>query len=230
MSSRWTDGDLAGFRELLGRGIRATAVVVIPAALGYLVIGRDIVRLLLQHGVAGQASGDLVFGVLAFFAIGLFFFSTFQLLLRAFYAMQDTRTPALVNIGALGVNVGANLLFVLGLGLGVRGLALGHAASYVFASIVAFLLLRRRIGGLDLRAMGSSLGRTLVAAGLTAAGAWVTATAVEAWLGSSSLTGQAIQVVAAVVVGLGIFLVAALIFRIEEVDTVKRQIASRRRT
>ena len=75
MSSRWTARDLPGFRDLLSQGIRATAVILIPAALGYLVLARDIVRLLLEHGVADTAeSGDLVAEVLVFFAIGLFVF------------------------------------------------------------------------------------------------------------------------------------------------------------
>jgi putative peptidoglycan lipid II flippase len=227
MSSRWTDGDVAGFRALLGRGIRATAVIVIPSALAYLVIGRDIVRLLLEHGVAKEQSGDLVAGVLALFAAGLFFFSLFQLLLRAFYSMQDTRTPALINLGALAVNVGANLLFVFTFDLGVRGLALGHAVSYVFSSIVALLVLRKRLGGLDGGSITGSLGRTLVAAGLTALGALATARLVAGWIGTATVATQALQVVAAVGVGLAVFLVAALIFRIEEVDTLKRQVTSR---
>jgi putative peptidoglycan lipid II flippase len=139
MSSRWADGDIEGFGRFLTQGLRATAAVLIPAALGYLVLARPIVRLLLEHGVAGPSSGDLVAEVLVLFALGLFPFSAFQLLLRASYAMQDTRTPALVNIGATGLNIGANLLFVLVLDLGVRGLALGHAVSYVFAATVLFL-------------------------------------------------------------------------------------------
>ena len=227
MSSRWTDGDVPGFRALLGRGIRATAVIVIPSALAYLVIGRDIVRLLLEHGMAKEQSGDLVAGVLALFAIGLFFFSLFQLLLRAFYSMQDTRTPALINLGALAVNVAANLLFVLTFDLGVRGLALGHAVSYVFSSIVALLVLRKRLGGLDGGSLTGSLGRTLAAAGLTALGAWATAQLVAGWIGTATVATQALQVFAAVGVGLAVFLVAGLIFRIEEVDTVKRQVTSR---
>jgi len=227
MSSRWTDGDVAGFRALLGRGIRATAVIVIPSALAYLVIGRDIVRLLLEHGVTKEQSGDLVAGVLALFAIGLFFFSLFQLLLRAFYSMQDTRTPALINLGALAVNVAANLLFVLTFDLGVRGLALGHAVSYVFSSIVALLVLRKRLGGLDGGSITGSLGRTVVAAGLTALGAWATARLVAGWIGTATVATQALQVFAAVGVGLAVFLAAGLIFRIEEVDTVKRQVTSR---
>ena len=229
MSARWADGDVEGFRALLARGIRATAVIVIPAALGYLVVGRDIVRLVLEHGESGVQSGDLTARMLAFFAIGLFFFSTFQLLLRAFYSMQDTRTPALINIGALAVNVGANLLFVFGFDLGVEGLALGHATSYLFSATLAFLVLRGRLGGIEWRSVGPSLLRTLVAAGLTGLAAWGTARLVGDWLGTETIGDRFVQVFAAVGVGLAVFLLSALIFRIEEVDTVKRQLLSRRR-
>jgi putative peptidoglycan lipid II flippase len=227
MSARWTDGDVAGVRALVARGIRATGVIVIPAALGYIVIGRDIVRLLLEHGATEAKSGALVAEVLALFSLGLFFFSAFQLLLRAFYAMQDTRTPALINIGALAVNVGANLLFVLVFDLGVRGLALGHATSYVFSSTVALLILRRRLGGLGGQGIGSSLARTLVAACGTALAAWGTARFIGGWLGTENLVARALQVSGAIVAGLLVFLAGALILRIQEVDTVKRQILAR---
>ncbi len=227
MSSRWADRDVAGVRALVARGIRATGVIVIPAALGYIVIGRDIVRLLLEHGATEARSGALVAEVLALFSLGLFFFSAFQLLLRAFYAMQDTRTPALINIGALAVNVGANLLFVIVFDLGVRGLALGHATSYVFSSTVALLILRRRLGGFGGQGIGSSLARTLVAAGGTALAAWGTARLIGGWLGTGSFVALTLQVSGAIVVGLLVFLAGALILRIQEVDTVKRQILAR---
>ena len=150
MSGRWADDDVEGFRRLLSQGIRATAAIVIPAALGYLVLARPIVRLLLEHGpVTTPQSGDLVADVLVAFAIGLFPFSAFQLLLRAFYAMQDTRTPALVNLAAVAINVVADLVLFFGLDLGVQGLALGHAISYGFGSIALLLLIRRRLRGID---------------------------------------------------------------------------------
>ncbi|GBC86186.1 putative peptidoglycan biosynthesis protein MviN [bacterium HR12] len=227
MSSRASLGDLAGLRALLARGVRATAAILIPAAFGYLAIGRDIVRLLFEHGATTARSGDLVAEVLALFSIGLFPFSLFQLQLRTFYALQDTRTPALINIGSLLVNAGVNLLLVLGLGLGVRGLAIGHASSYVFASVVALLVLRRRLGGLDGAGLSASVLRSTGAAVLTAAAAFGTARGLGALVGTASLGAQALQVFGAVLVGLGVYLAAALIFRIEEVDTLKRQVLGR---
>ncbi|HZA60723.1 MAG TPA: murein biosynthesis integral membrane protein MurJ, partial [Actinomycetota bacterium] len=167
LSELWVRRDAAGFRSVLARGVRASAFIVVPAAAGYLVLATPIVRLLLEHGVAGTASTDLVSGVLTFFAIGLFPFSAFQLLLRAFYAMQDTRTPLLINVAAVALNTVINLaLFPV---LDVRGLALGHAAAYTFAVIVAGVILRRRLGGLEGRTLSTGLARVGAAAAVTAA-------------------------------------------------------------
>jgi putative peptidoglycan lipid II flippase len=227
MSSRWVDGDLPAFRELLARGIRWTAVIVVPAALGYLVLAVPIVRLLLEHGVTRPRSTDLVAGILVFFSLGLFSFSTFQLLLRAFYSMQDTRTPALVNIAAVGLNVVVDLLFVLALGMGVRGLALGHATAYTFGSIALLALIRRRLGGIDGRRILSGLSRTFLAGGVTAGVAWVVSRAIGGWVGTGTLGGQTAQVLGAVAAGILAFLATALMLRVDEVDVVRRQFAAR---
>ncbi len=227
MSGRWTDGDLDGFRAFLARGIRATALIVIPATAGYLVLAEPIVRLLLQHGVAGAASTDRVAGVLGFFAFGLFFFTLFQLLLRAFYSMQDTRTPALINVAAAAVTIAANLLYYFALGLGVRGLALGHATGYVFASIAAIAVIRRRLGGIEGGRVVASIGRTLIAAIATGATAWAVARLIGQGLGTATVGAQAAQVLGAVVAGVLVFVLMALILRIGEVDMVRRQLTTR---
>ena len=227
MSARWVDGDRHAFRELLARGIRWTAVIVVPAALGYLVLAVPIVRLLLQHGAAHSRSTDLVAGVLVFFSLGLFSFSTFQLLLRAYYSMQDTRTPALVNIAAVCLNVLVDLVLVLALGMGVRGLALGHAIAYTFGSIGLLALIRRRLGGLDGSRILSGLSRTFLAAGVTAAVAWLVARGIGEWVGTGTLGGRAAQVLGAVAAGMLAFVASALMFRVEEVDVVRRQLAAR---
>ncbi|HYU57844.1 MAG TPA: lipid II flippase MurJ, partial [Actinomycetota bacterium] len=179
------------------------------------------------HGAAHSRSTDLVAGVLVFFSLGLFSFSTFQLLLRAYYSMQDTRTPALVNIAAVGLNVLVDLLFVLALGMGVRGLALGHATAYTFGSFTLLVLIRRRLGGIDGRRILSGLSRTFLAAGITAAVAWVASRAIGGWVDTGTLGGQAAQVLGAVVAGILAFVASALMFRVEEVDVVRRQLAAR---
>jgi putative peptidoglycan lipid II flippase len=227
MSSRWAAEDLDGYKALFSQGIRATATILIPAALGYLVLAKPIVRLLLEHGATKAVSAELVSEVLFAFAIGLFAFSAFQFLLRASYAMQDTRTPALVNVAAVTVNVLVDLVFFFVLDLGVPGLALGHAVSYWFASTVLLLLIRRRIGPIGGRRIAASLVRILVAGLATAAVAWLVAEGFEQWLGTTTIATQTAQVLGAVVAGLAVFIASAAALRIEEVGLVRRQIGAR---
>ncbi|MGH2671569.1 MAG: murein biosynthesis integral membrane protein MurJ [Actinomycetota bacterium] len=227
MSGRWADGDVEGFRRLLSQGIRATAAIVIPAALGYLVLARPIVRLLLEHGVTKPQSGELVSDVLVAFSVGLFPFSAFQLLLRAYYAMQNTRTPALVNLVAMTINVAADLVLFFGFDLGVQGLALGHAISYGFGSIALLLLIRRRLRGIDGARVLGTVVRTLLAGAATATTAWLVARWLGTAVGTATLGEQSIQVFSAIVAGLAVFVAASTVLRIEEVDAVRRHLVAR---
>ena len=226
MSERWVEEDRAGFRRIIARGIRASAFIVVPAAAGYVVLGRPIVRLLLEHGVTTAESTELLAGVLTYFAVGLFSFSAFMLFLRGFYAMQDTRTPMLVNVFAVALHTGVNFIyFPL---LGVKGLALGHATAYTFAAIVSAIILRRRLGGLEGRYLVRGLGKVAAGAALTAAGAWGAARLAARAFGVETLADQFIQVGAGVLAGLIIFLVAALLFRMEELQLLRRAFLRRR--
>jgi putative peptidoglycan lipid II flippase len=227
LSEDWDRGDRPDFRRTLSRGIRASAFVVVPAAAGYLALAEPIVRLLLEHGVATAQSTQLVAGVLTFFAIGLFPFSAFMLFLRAFYAMEDTRTPAIVNVFAVAVNTVANL--ALFPALGVEGLALGHSLAYTFAAVTAGLVLRRRLGGLEGRALAAGLGKVVVAAAATGLAAWGAARLMAGLVGTDTLAGQVAQVGTGVLAGLIIFVGAALLMRIEEFELVKRTVSARLR-
>jgi putative peptidoglycan lipid II flippase len=227
LSEDWVRGDRADFRADLARGVRASAFIVIPAAAGYAVLAEPIVRMLLQHGVTTPRSTELVSTVLQVFSLGLFQFSTFMLFLRAFYAMQDTRTPALINVFAVALNIGANLaLFPI---LGVPGLALGHATAYTFAAITAGVLLRRRLHRLEGRALSRALAKIVAGTALTAAGAWAVAALVERSIGVETLGDQVIQVGTSVLAGLIIFLGAAVLLRMEELELVRRTISARLR-
>ena len=122
--------------------------------------------------------------------------------------MQDTRTPALVNVAAVALNVLVNLLFFFVLDLGVPGWRSAMPCP-VFASIALLLVVRARIGGLDGRAIVRSLRRVLVAGLATAAAAWLVARGIGEWLGTTTIGAQATQVLTAVTAGLAVFLASA---------------------
>jgi putative peptidoglycan lipid II flippase len=229
LSERAVARDWAAFRATLSRGVRLTAAVLLPAALGYLALGGPIVGLLLDHGVVTGASTELLTRVLEVFVLGLVSFSTFQLVARAFYALQDTRTVFLLNIVSTGVNVVADLLLfaLLPEPWKVPGLALGHGIAYTVGSLLLLAFLSRRIGGLDGRRIAGAVGRMLVAGLVMFAVTFLVARAVAGQL-PEGFGNDLLTVAAGVLTGLATYLGVARLLRIEELGLLSHLVRRRR--
>jgi putative peptidoglycan lipid II flippase len=143
--------------------------------------------------------------------------------------MHDARTPALVNVAAASVNALANVALTLVLGLGIGGLALGHAASYLFGTLVLSGILRGRLRRLDGRRIARTVGKVIPAGLLSAGAALGVVIGLRETIGEAAAPERLLQVVAAVVVGLLAFVSSALIFRIEEVDDLRKAVQRRQR-
>jgi putative peptidoglycan lipid II flippase len=227
MSAQAVEGDEDGFRASLGTGMRLMGLLLLPATAGYLVLSRPLVTVLLQHGVMSAGSSALVAEVLSMFAIGLVPFSFYLLLLRAFYARQDARTPTLVNV--VLNTVYAIFSLILFPAFRVQGLALAHSLCYVTGALVAGVMLSRRMGGLGSARTFAALGRTAVAS-VVAAGAMIVAVqAVNAAMGPSGERALA-QLVAGLLAGGIAFLAAAKALRLEELDTLRNLLPGRSRS
>jgi putative peptidoglycan lipid II flippase len=173
MSRHASEGRLDLVRADVSTGWRSAAVLLVPASVGALVLGRELAVVLLAHGNTTVADARYIGMVLGCFTLGLVPFSFFQLALRAFNAQQDARTPALVNIAVNVVNLAVDvaLYLVLPTRIRVAGLALGWSASYAVGLAILVRLLARRTDGVDgarvtrtvLRLVLASLPATLVA-------------------------------------------------------------------
>ena len=194
---------LATFRE----GARMTFVLVLPAAIGLALIARPVVGLFTQFGVGTAASTELVADILSAFAVGLVPFSLFQFVLRALYARQDTRSPLLVNVIAVAVNMVANIAFYPS--LDVRGLAFGHATAYTVALVLGLWALRRQTGPLQL----GGLRRTVLGAGAAGVLLAVAVVVVDARL-DHLRTGPGLVLRVAVDVVVGLLLYVGVTWRL----------------
>jgi len=226
LSSRWTESDRSGYLVLLSQGMRSTALIVLPATAGLIAISLPVSRLFFRHFRVTAADAGLLAGTLALFATGLFTFALFQLLIRGFYAMQDTRTPALINLIATAIGTAVNFIYFRY--LGVKGLALGTTTAYTIATIAALLVMRRRLGSLDGRRVASSVARIAAASAVTGLVAFATAEWLGDLLATTSTGSQLVQVVVATIAGIAAFLAMAWALRIQEVATVAELV--RRRT
>jgi putative peptidoglycan lipid II flippase len=145
-------------RAELGVAWRRMAFFVLPSTLGLVAFGRPAVSVLFEHGVFDARDTAAVTPVLAAYAAGLLAYGSVRLFATAFYALQDTRTPVRIAIGALLTNV------ALGIGLawwiGTPGIALATALASSLNALVLVRKLRARLGGVldpgawgDVRAM-----------------------------------------------------------------------------
>ena len=197
-----------GQRHAMGRSlarILATLLfLTLPATVALFALRLPLVQLLFQRDNFTLESSHAVAFALQFYALGLVAHSVVEIVVRAFYALHDTLTPVLVGVGAMALNILLSLLWIGWLGYG--GLALANSVATGIEMVVLVWLLGRRLGRVDLAALGSSLLRS----GLAAAGM---GGALFLWLGW--LGGQA-DVAALLppgwVAGLGGLLLSGLVY------------------
>jgi putative peptidoglycan lipid II flippase len=228
MSRSAADGRLIALRQQLDRGLRLTVVVLVPAAVAYVVLGRSIATVLFAHGQTTVAQARFIGVLLGVFAVGLVAFSSYQLQLRAFYALQDTRTPALINlwVNATLVVVDVVLYLLLPEDLRVVGLAAGQAASFVAGLAVCTRVLSRRLGGPGDGRVRRTAVRCLVAAALPAVAAGLVGRGVAEVLGIGPGAALVTVVVAGGALAVG-YLVLVRRMRVPEVDEVAGPVLAR---
>lgn len=219
MSRSAADGQLGELRARLDGGLRTTIAVLVPAAAGFIVLGRALATTVFGHGRTSTEDARFIGTLLAVFACGLVAFSAYQLQLRAFYALQDTRTPALVNLTVNAVTIVVDVLLYVTLPdrFQVLGLAAGQASAYLVGVVVCSRVLARRVP----RDRDGHVLRT-TARCLVAVSGPALAALLVAWLAGEALgagtTGSAVALVAGgLVLGTG-YVAAARRVRVAEVD------------
>jgi putative peptidoglycan lipid II flippase len=200
LSARWATGDLAGFRHRMAFGLRGILAIIIPSAVGMLILAHPLIDLVLAHGAETSANADATGSALAMFALGLPGFCTFLYMVRVFQSMQDTRTAFRLYLVENGLNIVVALALVGP--FGVRGLALSLSIAYSAAALLALAVVRNRVGGLGGPDLSTPVKRVLGASGVMAV-ATVLALSVS---GATSGFALLARVVFAVVVGVAAYL------------------------
>jgi putative peptidoglycan lipid II flippase len=231
MSGHAAAGRFDDVRTDLSTGLRTSGVAVVPAAALLIALAPQITTVVfrcLPHTRVSAADARYIGWVLVAFAVGLVPFAMFQLLLRAFYALHDTRTPALINVVATAVNVLADVALYLLLPPGSRvvGLALGFAGSYWVALVLTARSLGRRLRGLDGRRVTQTYVRVTVASAVAAGAAFGLAELTAVLLGRQ-LAGSLVALVAGGGIGLALLASAVGRMRITEASRVLDAVRAR---
>jgi putative peptidoglycan lipid II flippase len=182
------------------------------------VLGPKLAEVFLGHGAMHPAEARYIGLVFAVFCLGLLPYMIFQLQLRVFYSLHDSRTPALIGLVTMTVNIVANLI-ALHVGRDViAGLGVGFGLANVVGMMLAWRILNRRLRGLD----GYRIGRSLVRMHAATLPAALIAVVV------GLLTGNAlVDVVIGGSLAVAMYLLFARALRIEEVAGLSRVVMSR---
>jgi putative peptidoglycan lipid II flippase len=159
-------GRIGEIRRQVANSVRVLLFVAAPLTAIMVVLREPLTSVFYQYGLFSQAASDETASTLLFFAVGLGGHIVVHTLTRAFYAMQDTRTPVTWAIIAVAINV--PLMIWLVRPMGVAGLALALSISSVVEVIGLLLSLRRRIDSVEGRSIAETLARAAVAGGAAA--------------------------------------------------------------
>ena len=220
-------GRIGEIRRQVANAVRVLVFVAAPLMAIMIVLREPLTSVFYQYGLFSQAATDRTASTLLFFAIGLVGHIVVHVLTRAFYAMQDTRTPVAWAIVAVVINV--PLMVALVGPMGVEGLALALSIASVLEVIGLMWSLRRRIDSVEETALVRSLGRAAVAAFaaglLMLGGLTVVESSMTALLDNS--VGRIAVLLGLSAAGAAIFLLVAAALRSPELEQLRRLLRRR---
>ena len=205
--------------------MRLVAALIIPIGAVLMITSPGIAVLLFGYGAATTAQASLTGLITSVFMLGLLPFTLFYVLFRGFYAIEDTRTPfiasLLMNVVALAVAI--PLFYTVTGGAQIAALAFGYVCGFWVTSIATWILLARRLGGLESWATVRSLLRMVIAGFIAFSVMFGTQAALTTYVTggvSGNTLGVVINVVVVSLVGILVYLLAAWALRISEVREV----------
>ena len=220
-------GNTHAFRTELARGMRLAFLMTMPATVGLILLADPIVSVLYQHGRFTAHETAEAAAALRFYAIGLCGYAGLKVLVNAFYAIERRKTPMIVSLIAVALNLLLNWLFTVRLGWGHRGLAFSTACIATTNFVVLYVLMHRHLGRLESRAMLVLLSRLSIASALLALICWAGAHYLLGGWAVEHFWPKAGSLFLVIAAGGGAFFWSASTLRIREMQEITQAIRRR---
>ncbi|MCR6032644.1 murein biosynthesis integral membrane protein MurJ [Nocardioides sp. zg-579] len=227
LSRRAADQDLAGLARTLSSTLRTALVVVLPFAALLPVVAPELARVI-SLGAAAPTYANYI-GTLAAFGPGLVLFTVHYLMLRGFYALEQTRTVFFIQCAVGVTNVLAALVLVhtTDAAATAPALAVAYAAAYLVGALLSYAVLRGRLGGLRTPVLVRFLVRAALAVAASTAAAWLTSGLLDVVGEESSYPVAVLRALVVVAVDIVVFVAAARALRLTEVTSVLETVTRR---
>ncbi|MFC1821383.1 murein biosynthesis integral membrane protein MurJ [Thermodesulfobacteriota bacterium] len=149
LSKQAAGKDLKDFKATLNHAMGLVFFISIPSLMGLVILGKPIIAVIFERGAFDGVATLMTTRALVFYSVGLWAFSGIRVVVAAFYALQDTKTPVKIAIASLIANLALALLLMGSLAHAGLALALSLASALQFGLLLSFL--KRRIGEWDLK-------------------------------------------------------------------------------
>ncbi len=220
-------GNTEGYRRAFSYALRLTFLLTLPASIGLMVLAEPICRLIFEGGQATPLDTQQTAIALFYYAFGLCGFSAVKIATDGFYTFNDTRTPAVVSLCTVGLNILLNYLFIYRFGFDHRSLALSTSCTITLNFLALLFLLRGRVGGLGLSGIYLLLIKLALASAVMGGFCWWGYTQIEGWLGTERLIARLIGVFVPIGLGVAVLVGGAKLMRIRELDQLLGAIVRR---
>ena len=223
-SAQFAQGKIDHLRKTLASSLRAVILISVPATAGLILLSVPLVTFLYQRGEFTAETTKLVAWALTWYATGLVFHSVLEVLVRAYYAMHDTKTPVLVGAAAMTLSIILSLVFApLFQRIGWMphgGLALAVSVSTGLEVTTLLMIMRNRLNGIH----GPEIARGF---GAAAIGTLLTTITLVFWMWAAGSAHPALTTLGGVALGGVVYAAAMVVLRIPEVGTFVRIIKQR---
>lgn len=152
---------LQDFKKIIIESIGVINILIIPAAMGLMIFSTPVVELLFGRGAFDSNAVRLTSQALFFYSLGMLGIGLREILSKAFYSYQDTKTPMVNAVIGVVVNIFLSIIFSKYLGIG--GLALATSISAFVTTGLLYYSLRKKIGSLNSKKVLISLAKILMA-------------------------------------------------------------------
>lgn len=162
LTTSYANNDLKKFKNDLISSLSILPIIILPISIITTIFSTDIVSIVYERGSFNVSSTQLTSSALKFYA-GMYVFSSIQeIIIRAFYALKDTKTP-MVN-SAVAVVANSIISIILMKIIGIGGIALGTTISTALATIILWFSLKKKLPNLELTPMSRTILKIILSA------------------------------------------------------------------
>jgi putative peptidoglycan lipid II flippase len=216
-------GDRDGLSAAVAKAVRLSLFIGLPAGVGLILIGRPLSSLLFERGRFTSDDSARTAAVVVWYGAGMWAFCLHQIVTRAYYSLKDSRGPMAISIWLLPVNFALNVALIFVPGLGVAGVGLSSAVTFMATAVLMLRGLRGKLGtGLPTAELVRSATRTAAATAFMAAAGWATLSLLPAPT-DMRWAGKLLSVSATVAVSMAVFFLSARLMRMPETGELLRR-------